>query len=87
MKNNLINLGLVASLALLTWVAVGQYHEASSNADNARKVQLVQMTCDKAHHEFSGASEEACGQAQDSTDTEYLCASAQPDASCWVEVK
>lgn len=86
MKDHLINLGLTASLALLIWVVIAQHHQAQTNAAAAQRVEYVQTTCDKAHREYSGASEAACGEAQDATNTEYLC-TAEPNASCWVEVK
>ena len=39
----------------------------SSNHD------AVQAVCDYAHNHTSGASEEACGIAQDKTHTQYTC--------------
>lgn len=41
--------------------------------------------CNTAHNEINGASEEACGAAQDTTHTEYLCSST--GQYCWLEVK
>lgn len=50
-------------------------------------VYQVKSICDKAHREVNGTSEEACGNAQDITGTEYICENNTPDADCWVEVK
>ncbi|MES1987278.1 MAG: hypothetical protein V4440_04470 [Pseudomonadota bacterium] len=41
--------------------------------------------CIKAHFETSGASEQACGNAQDRTHTEFIC--NQDGTYCWLEVK
>jgi hypothetical protein len=47
----------------------------------------VQSICDRAHDEISGASEEACGKAQDEMGIEYLCTSRTNDGYCWTEIK
>lgn len=57
-----------------------------------KQAQLAHMRetysiCMKAHGESSGASEEACGNAQDATHTEFICSSAASNANCWLEVK
>lgn len=41
--------------------------------------------CLTAHTQVSGASEQACGRAQDATHTEFLC--DKTNAYCWLEVK
>lgn len=41
--------------------------------------------CLEAHSELDGASEAACGSAQDATHTEFLC--DKTGAYCWLEVK
>ncbi len=41
-------------------------------------------TCLVAYHETDGASEKACGDAQDATSTEFLC---NREGYCWLEVK
>lgn len=47
--------------------------------------QQAYQICLKAHSEISGASENACGQAQDRTHTEFLC--NQTGHYCWLEIK
>lgn len=57
------------------------YKHTESSSVRAVQVQMVQQVCDIAHGEVSGYSEEACGNVQDQTNTEYICNST----SCWVE--
>jgi hypothetical protein len=54
---------------------------------NANVLQAVKNICDAAHVEASDESEQACGDAQDATGTEYLCSGPTANADCWVEVK
>lgn len=84
MSDNKIVALFFAGLAVLAFVVVGQYN-ASRHELAASKVEYVQTVCDIAHDEISGASEQACGDAQDQTGTEYLC--NHINTSCWVEVK
>lgn len=55
-----------------------------------KQVQVANMheaysLCLTAHAEVSGASETACGNAQDKTHTEFLC--DKTNSYCWLEVK
>lgn len=43
--------------------------------------------CMTSHAQLNGKLEDACGQAQDATHTEFICANYTPDANCWLEVK
>lgn len=58
--------------------------KAQTNGNTkAVQVQMVQTVCDIAHNENSGYSEQACGDVQDQTNTEYIC--SHSGTSCWVE--
>lgn len=48
-------------------------------------LDYAKATCDKAHREISGASEQACGEALDASNSEYLC--NEGGSSCWIESK
>lgn len=53
-----------------------------------KQQQLAQMRqtysiCWAAHNEINGQSEQACGNAQDLTHTEFVCTTS----NCWLEVK
>lgn len=55
-----------------------------------KQSQLAQMrqaysTCWTAHNEINGSSEDACGHAQETTHTEFVCGIA--GSYCWLEVK
>lgn len=78
-KRNVITV-MVVYAAFIGGILIG-----SANTDSA--AGTVQAICDKAHREISGASEQACGSAQDVTHTEYLCDSIGFAAHCWVEAK
>ena len=58
------------------------HHKTDKNT-KAVQVQMVQTVCDIANHEISGESEEACGDVQSQTNTEYIC--NYSGTSCWVE--
>lgn len=70
--------------ALLAVVILRGFDDAHKQLA-ASQVEYVQTICDQAHNEINGASERACGDAQDKTNTEYLCNSI--NTSCWVEAK
>lgn len=56
--------------------------------ENADRVMLtVKEVCDYARNTINGESEEACGIAQDVSQTEYLCNHTAVDNYCWVEDK
>ena len=71
-------------IAVLAVVVVYQYNGAQHELRIA-KIEYVQHLCDRAHTEISGASEVECGNAQDRTNTEYLC--DKTGTTCWVEEK
>lgn len=49
----------------------------------------VYAVCNQSRQQINGAAERACGDIQDQTHTEFLCASRDMNANthCWVEVK
>lgn len=79
---------LIALTLAVALVVTGQYAEARKD-ERAAKRDYVYQLCNDARQELSGASEEACGQAQDSTNTEFLCEAnnMSPSTYCWVEWK
>jgi hypothetical protein len=80
----------VVALALLILgvVVLNQYHDARVELATAKHEYVYQM-CNDSRQEVSGTSEQACGDAQDRTHTEFLCAerNALPSNHCWVEDK
>lgn len=86
-KNLILVLGVSVVLAVVLGVTGNYLYERHLN-DQARSIELVQLVCDNAHNEINGASEQACGLAQDQTHTEYLCDHYKnvPDV-CYVEAK
>lgn len=79
-----VSIALFVSLLALLGVLVVLQHNALARGQD---VLYVQSICDKAHSEISGSSETACGNAQNETNTEYLCTTATNDGYCWVEAK
>lgn len=60
----------------------------SAPQENATRVNdTVKAICDYSRSVISGEAEEACGIAQDRSQTEYICTSVNPTADCWVEDK
>jgi hypothetical protein len=84
MKKNMLVSSFYLLVIVLAVIVIGQYRD-SQKLLGANKIKYVQTICDKAHNEVSGQSEQACGDAQDRTNTEYLC--NQTGTSCWVEEK
>lgn len=74
---------MLAGLSLL----VVQTYRSARIDEHTAMIAAVQSTCDNARAEISGTSEQACGDIQDRTGTEYLCRQVGHDYSCWVEVK
>lgn len=66
----------ILSLAVLGTLALREHSKLQDIAS-------VQAVCDKAHSEISGTSEQACGDIQDRTGTEYICGQFR----CWVELR
>lgn len=60
-----------------------------TSQNNATAKSLVYAICQQSRQEISGASEQACGDAQDQLDVEYLCKENNSLASnrCWTEAK
>lgn len=63
-----------------------------SNATKVIRVQnnvraYVYAVCEDAHLKVDGVGEQACGDAQDKTNTEFLCTNPSEQAACWVEIK
>ncbi len=48
-------------------------------------MRQTETICWKAHNENSGASEQACGSAQDASHTEFVCSADH--VNYWLEVK
>lgn len=76
------------TLALTLLIIVGlfavEHHIRIENNDRA----FVYAVCESAHNELNGSSEQACGDAQTKTDTEFLCTANTVGAGqCWVEAK
>lgn len=69
---------LIAALALF----IGAYWEQQTDRTAMRDALT---TCQVAHENIDGASEQACGDAQDRTGTEFVC--NQTGEACWLEVK
>jgi hypothetical protein len=68
-------------------LAVGQYTTASGDLQGA-EVAHVQQLCDDARI-YGTVSMQACGDAQDSINTEYICEDNNNKLTnvCWVETK
>lgn len=62
----------------------GKLDRCEQNGSNRLK-DAVKAVCDYAHNQTNGETEEACGRAQDASNTEYLC--DKNGNNCWVEVK
>lgn len=75
-------LALITIAAVLSMVVVGQYTEAAAELSTAKK-QYVQTICENAYQKIDGKTENDCGNAQDKTNTEFLC----NYQTCWVEEK
>lgn len=76
-----ISILLVAVLLVVFGLEMRQGGKLEQLSD-MRHAYAVCMT---AHNEINGASEDACGSAQDRTHTEFLC--NQTGQYCWLEVK
>lgn len=82
------NVPLYLLTALLAVVVVGQYREATTDAHNS-KIAYVYTVCNNSRQELDSEAEQACGDAQDATNTEFLCEANNmlPTTHCWLEVK
>lgn len=70
--------------AVLAVVVVNQFLDANKDLAQS-KAEYAYTICNQAHNEVSGSSEEACGRAQDQTNTEFLC--DHTGNNCWIESK
>lgn len=74
--------GLLVLVAIEFAFIAGMYNPIENNA-----VATVYDICSYSRTVQSGEWEEACGMAQDSSNTEFLCSSIKDNAHCWVESK
>jgi hypothetical protein len=49
--------------------------------------QVVKNVCDYSRTVNNASWRQACGNAQDGANSEYLCNGVDANAKCWVEVK
>lgn len=79
---------LILVTVLLAVTAVYQYGAAVVEI-NTNNRNYVYNVCNSARFEVLGTSEQSCAQAQDETQTEFLCShrNNRPDNICWVEGK
>jgi hypothetical protein len=78
-------------IIILFWIAVNGLAIATT-VNNTQRQELnqrafVQAVCDTSHAVINGNLEKRCSDAQDKTNTEYLCTTNTPQAKCWTEVK
>lgn len=75
---------MLGGLIALNGIVAYRHHQQINTAKT-----LVYTTCQQARQEASRASEQACGDAQDRLNMEYLCDELNRSANnhCWVEVK
>lgn len=76
---------LQLSLVVLLLVAFGFIMIQVGKQEQIKQQHQAFNVCLAAHAEVSGASENACGLAQDRTHTEFLC--NNNGQYCWLEVK
>lgn len=72
---------------ILTVVMLALFGYFAVNIGKQLQLQDMQNTyklCVAAYRETNGASEAACGAAQDRTSTEFVCNQSN---NCWLEVK
>ena len=74
--------GLLVLTAIEFAYIAGMYNPMENKAQAA-----VMDICNYSRTVQSGEWEEACGMAQDSSNTEFLCSDTTITATCWVEVK
>lgn len=74
-------------ITLVLGVVIGFQYRDSVVELRLAKHEYVYHICNDARLEVSGESEEACGQAQDRTGTEFFCHAnnQDPSTTCWVE--
>lgn len=73
-----LSIALVAALVIGDWIG-------ANRALQRNKLEYVTATCDIAHSQYNGATEQACADAQNRTGYEYLC--NNDNSVCWTEAK
>ena len=56
-------------------------------SNHREDLTIAESVCQYSHKVNSGRWEDACGQLQDETNTEFLCDELSADAHCWLEEK
>lgn len=72
---------------LMMLIACGAWVEAY--VQQGRTIRAVYTICNESRLATNGPLEQACGDAQDASTSEFLCADNNQDPSthCWVELK
>lgn len=83
-----MKLKIFSALVVITGLSMIMYGAISLQRDHdeqeARRIELTQTICMIAHSEIDGASERACGLAQETLHTEFLCNRTRD--ICWTEL-
>jgi hypothetical protein len=79
-----LTVSTVITVLVVCFIGIGTMLQVRTDNNNRAYVQAI---CDWSHTHQDGGLEERCGQAQDKTHTEYLCATRSSNLNCWVEVK
>lgn len=85
-KNNAITqIIFTAVMTIIVILAIGMVGNMDKKDAQTLQARDVYNVCMQAHNQANGLSEQACGNAQDETGTEFLC--NNNNTQCWVEVK
>lgn len=93
MKANKILLPAIVIVLLVGLLTINDYviarvaMESAPQRIDTRVLTVVKAICDHSRVIMDGEAENACGIAQDTTNTEYLCRSYSTTVDCWVEDK
>lgn len=73
-------------LAIISIAVIGQYG-AARQENRSAQFEYVYNVCNHARTELDGESRAQCGEAQDSTHSEFMCDRDDmlPSTHCWVE--
>lgn len=84
--NKLIDLIPFAIVAMLGWIALGQFTEAKAD-ERAAKHSYVYQVCNGSRVTINGNDEQECADAQDKAHVEFLCVerNQSPNTYCWTE--
>lgn len=80
-----MNKNITIVLTALMLIAFAYFNQQIGKQQMLSQQREAYAMCVTAHSEDSGASEEACGNAQDLTSTEFVCNNV--GRYCWLEVK